>query len=330
MAIRVALEHRTVYRFDRPTDIGPHLIRLRPAPHCRTPILGYSLKVTPEPHFVNWQQDVFGNHAARLVFPEPARELTITVDLVADLSVINPFDFFVDAEARQFPFHYPHELAVDLEPYLRPVVEPGTSPDAGAGPLLKHWVEQFDPDSAKGTPIVDFLVELNRRVAGDVAYSIRLEEGVQSPDETLERNLGSCRDSAWLLVAILRELGMAARFVSGYLVQLVPDDPSAVQSGGLVTDFTDLHAWAEVYVPGAGWIGLDATSGLLAGEGHIPLVGSPRPEQAAAITGTTGPSETVMEFANSVRRMHEDPRVTKPYSQLQVERIHALGAEVDA
>jgi uncharacterized protein (DUF2126 family)/transglutaminase-like putative cysteine protease len=325
VAIRVAVEHRTVYRFDRPTDIGPHLVRLRPAPHCRTPILGYSLKVTPEPHFVNWQQDVYGNHAARLVFPEPARELSITVDLVADLAVVNPFDFFVDEEARQFPFEYPPGLADDLEPYLRPVTESG-----GVPPLLPLWLNGFDPDSAKGTPIVDFLVALNRRVAGDVAYSVRMEEGVLSPSQTLQRGIGSCRDSAWLLVGILRELGMAARFVSGYLVQLVPDDPSQMTSGAMSTDFTDLHAWAEVYVPGAGWIGLDATSGLLAGEGHIPLVGTPRPEQAAAITGTTGPSQTVMEYSNTVRRLHEDPRVTKPYSQNQLERIHALGAAVDA
>ncbi|WP_084671521.1 DUF2126 domain-containing protein [Sporichthya polymorpha] len=324
MSIRVAVEHRTIYRFDRPTDIGPHLVRLRPAPHCRTPILGYSLKVAPEPHFVNWQQDVYGNHAARLVFPEPARELSITVDLIADLAVINPFDFFVDCDARQFPFEYPRGLADDLEPYLRPVGH--NSP----GSPLAEWLDRFDAGAAKGTPIVDFLVEVNRRVAGDVAYSIRLEEGVLTPDETLTRALGSCRDSAWLLVAILRELGLAARFVSGYLVQLVPDDPSNLPTGASATDFTDLHAWAEVYIPGAGWIGLDATSGLLAGEGHIPLVGTPRPEQAAAITGTTGPCETTLEFANTVRRLYEDPRVTKPYSQQQIERIHALGAEVDA
>jgi len=330
VAIRVAVEHRTVYRFDRPTAIGPHLVRLRPAPHCRTPILGYSLKVSPEPHFVNWQQDVYGNHAARLVFPDPAHELSITVDLVADLAVINPFDFFVDSDARHFPFDYPPGLTDDLEPYLRPVAEPGTRPGAGPGPLLAHWLKEFDPGASKGSPIVNFLVDLNRRVAGDVAYSVRLEEGVQTPDETLERGIGSCRDSAWLLVAILRELGMAARFVSGYLVQLVPDEPSEAFGGGPSTDFTDLHAWAEVYVPGAGWIGLDATSGLLAGEGHLPLVGTPRPEQAAAITGTTGPSETVMEYANTVRRIHEDPRVTRPYSHSQLERIHALGAEVDA
>jgi uncharacterized protein (DUF2126 family)/transglutaminase-like putative cysteine protease len=326
VAIRVAVEHRTVYRFDRPTDIGPHLVRLRPAPHCRTSITGYSLRVSPAEHFVNWQQDVYGNHAARLVFTQPATELSITVDLVADLSPINPFDFFVDDSARQFPFEYPLGSAEDLAAYLRRVDEPGAPVGSGAGPRLRHWLEEFDAPSAKGTAIVDFLVELNRRVAGDIAYSLRMEPGVQSPDTTLETGVGSCRDSAWLLVAMLRELGLAARFVSGYLVQLVPDDASA----NLTEDFTDLHAWAEVYVPGAGWIGLDATSGLLAGEGHIPLVGSPRPEHAAPISGSTGPAVSTLEFANSVRRIHEDPRVSKPYSAGQLERIDALGEAVDA
>jgi transglutaminase-like putative cysteine protease len=322
VAVRVAVEHRTTYRFDRPTALGPHLVRLRPAPHCRTPVTGYSLKVSPARHFVHWQQDVFGNHVARLTFPEPAEELSITVGLVADMAVINPFDFFVDAAAETFPFTYPPDLARDLEPYLRRVDEPGY-PEAGAGPRLRRWLEQLHPDEAKGTPIVSFLVDVNRRVAGDVAYSVRLEEGVQSPEMTLHRGIGSCRDSAWLLVCALRELGLAARFVSGYLVQLMPEE------SGPAGDFTDLHAWAEVYVPGAGWIGLDATSGLLAGEGHIPLAGTPAPAAAAPVTGTTGPAATTLEFANSVRRLHADPPVTQPYAAEDLAAVHALGAAVD-
>ncbi|MGQ0842516.1 MAG: transglutaminase family protein [Sporichthyaceae bacterium] len=325
MAIRVAIEHSTVYRFDRPTDLGPHTIRLRPAPHCRTPITGYSLTVGPADHFLNWQQDVYGNHAARLVFNEPATELAIQVDLVAEMTSLNPFDFFVEDSAEHFPFDYAPGVAEDLGPYLRPVDEPGAKVGSGAGPLLRRWLDAFDPDAAKGEVIVDFLVEINRRLALDVAYSLRMEPGVQSPDTTLKLGVGSCRDSAWLMVSILRELGLAARFVSGYLVQLVPDE----NPGTLTKDFTDLHAWAEVYVPGAGWIGLDPTSGLLAGEGHIPLVGSPRPEWAAPITGTTGPTTATMEFANVVRRIHEDPRISRPYSADQLARIDELGAEVD-
>ncbi len=317
MSIRLAIEHRTVYRYDRPVRLGPHVVRLRPAPHCRTPILSYSLAVTPAQHFVNWQQDPFGNYLARFVFPEPTRELTVTVDLVAEMTVINPFDFFVDEGARTWPFRYEQSLAHDLLPYLES--------DAG-GPLLVGWAEAVPRTE---TPIIDFLVALNRRVLGDISYSIRLDSGVQTPDETLERAVGSCRDSAWLLVGILRRLGIAARFASGYLVQLAEDDPPE-GSAGPRSDFTDLHAWAEAYVPGAGWIGLDPTSGLLAGEGHIPLACTALPTAAAPITGLVDAAQTTFEYSNVVRRIHEPPRTTLPYSAGQWQGIDALGRAVDA
>ena len=301
MSIHVGIEHRTSYRFDRPVGLSPHVIRLRPAPHSRTPILAYSLKVTPAEHFVNWQQDPFGNYLARFVFPEKATELTVTVDLVADMTVINPFDFFIDEEARAFPFAYDAGLARDLAPYL--VLADG-------GPLLDEWMAALPPLPAGRMATVDFLVDINARVQRAVDYSIRMEPGVQTPDETLEKHLGSCRDSAWLLVQILRRLGLAARFVSGYLVQLVADLKPVDGPSGPTADFTDLHAWTEVYVPGAGWIGMDPTSGLFAGEGHIPLACTPEPSSAAAITGLVDPCETTFEYMNIVRRVHEDPRVT--------------------
>jgi len=316
VTIRVALEHRTTYSFDRLVGIGPHVVRLRPAPHCRTPVTAYSLRVSPERHFVNWQQDPFGNHLARLVFPERARELSIVVDLVADLTVINPFDFFVEESAARYPFAYDATLAADLEPYLRPALGPGDD-------TVRDWVAAH---RRADVAIVDFLVELNQALRADVAYTVRLEAGVQSPEETLRLRLGSCRDSAWLLVAALRELGLAARFVSGYLVQLVPDVDAPA---GMTGDFTDLHAWAEVYVPGAGWIGLDPTSGLFAGEGHIPLSATPHPSSAAPITGSTDPCEVSFAFANTLRRIHEDPRVTRPYTPEQWQRVDALGRHVD-
>ena len=140
MAVHVALEHSTTYRFDRAVALGPHVIRLRPAPHCRTPVEAYSLTLAPKPHFLNWQQDPFGNYLARLVFPEPATELSITVDLVADLTVINPFDFFVEQYAQHYPFDYAPGLIDDLEPYRRAVDEPGTAAGSGAGPLLRSWL----------------------------------------------------------------------------------------------------------------------------------------------------------------------------------------------
>ncbi|PTL59694.1 DUF2126 domain-containing protein [Paraconexibacter algicola] len=311
MSVRVAIEHRTVYRFDRPVRLGPHVVRLRPAPHCRTPIDGYALTVGPDPHRVVWQQDPFGNHTARLVHAEPVRELSITVELVADLTTINPFDFYLDEDAARWPFAYREPTATDLGPFL--VLEPS--------PALDAWVAAYGRQE-RGT--IDLLVDLTARIAQEVRYETRLEEGVQTPDETFERAAGSCRDSAWLLVQLLRRLGVAARFASGYLVQLAGTD-----GDGPAHDSTDLHAWAEAYVPGAGWIGLDATSGLLAGEGHIPLCCTSTPAAAAPVSGTSEAAGT-LTFANAVRRLEEDPDVTAPYTPEQWERIDRLGHEVDA
>jgi uncharacterized protein (DUF2126 family)/transglutaminase-like putative cysteine protease len=329
VTIRVALEHRTSYRFDHPVTVHPHVVRLRPAPHCRTPITAYSLTVTPERHFVNWQQDAFGNHQARYVFPDKVTELTVVVGLVADMTVINPFDFFVEEYAERYPFSYPAGVRSDLEPYLRAVDDEPRRPGSGIGPLLTSWLGGLPQVAAEGMPIVDFLVAVNQRVQRDVAYTVRLETGVQTPDQTLAKALGSCRDSAWLLVAVLRELGLAARFVSGYLVQLMPDERPLDGPAGPSADFTDLHAWAEVYIPGAGWIGLDPTSGLLAGEGHIPLSATPHPATSAPISGSTEPARVEFDFSNTVTRVHEDPRVTRPYADAQWSRIDALGLQVD-
>ncbi len=325
MGIKVALEHRTTYTFDRRVTLGAHTIRLRPAPHSRTPVEAYSLTVSPEPHFVNWQQDPFGNHLARVVFPEPTDRLEVVVGLIADLEVINPFDFFVEEYAEHYPFAYDGLLAADLEPYLRTI---GEGDSAEVGPLVARLLAGLG--DLGGRRIVDFLVEVNAAVRAAVGYSVRMEPGVQSPDETLQRGIGSCRDSAWLLVSVLRELGLAARFVSGYLVQLTSDVTSLDGPSGPTADFTDLHAWTEVFVPGAGWIGLDPTSALFAGEGHIPLSATPHPSSAAPISGLVDPCEVSLEHSNVVTRFHEDPRVTKPYSPAQWSRVQELGERVDA
>ena len=321
MTVKVALHHRTRYAFDRPVGLSPHEVRLRPAAHCRTPIESYSLKVKPAKHFLNWQQDPYGNWIARLVFPEKSRELEIVVDLVADMTVINPFDFFVDPSADKYPFSYTPDNARELAPYLE--VEP-------SGPRLEAWVERARAEIASA-PIVtiDFLVALNQRVRGDVNYLIRMEPGIQSPDDTLARAQGSCRDSAWLLVQVLRRFGLAARFASGYLIQLKSDVKSLDGPSGTAKDFTDLHAWCEAYVPGAGWIGLDATSGLLAGEGHIPLACTALPGSAAPVSGMTDFANTTLDFEMSVTRIHEDPRVTRPFTDAQWKAIDALGRQVD-
>jgi uncharacterized protein (DUF2126 family)/transglutaminase-like putative cysteine protease len=318
MAIRVALNHYTRYRYDRVISMSPHTVRLRPAPHCRTPIQAYSLKIFPKTHFINWQQDPFGNYLARLVFPEKTKEFSVEVDLVADMVVINPFDFFVEDYAKDYPFKYETKLAKELIPYLE-IKE--------AGPLLMKWLKKVD--RSKQT-INDFLVNLNQSLEKDIDYTIRMDPGVQSCEETLGKALGSCRDSAWLMVQILRHLGLASRFVSGYLIQLVPDVKSLDGPSGPENDFTDLHAWAEVYVPGAGWLGLDPTSGLFAGEGHIPLACTPDPGNAAPITGALDEAKVDFYYHNKIKRIHEDPRVTKPYTEEQWQAITALGYQIDA
>ena len=317
VSIHIALNHVTHYRFDKPVALGPHLVRLRPAPHCRTRILAYSLAVEPASHFVNWQQDPQGNFLARLVFPERTPELKITVDLVAEMATLNPFDFFLEPSAEQFPFRYEAAEQRDLAPYLVKL---------SGGPQFAAYLGEV-PGAPRST--ADFLVDLNSRLARDIRYLIRLEPGVQSPEATLTLRSGSCRDSGWLLVQLLRHLGLAARFVSGYLVQLVPDVKSLDGPSGTTVDFTDLHAWCEVYLPGAGWIGLDPTSGLLAGEGHIPLAATAEPAAAAPVSGAVDPCEVQFEHSMKVERLWEAPRVTKPYTDAQWAEIYALGEQVD-
>src|SRR4051812_19657090 len=313
MTIKVALHHKTRYEYDRPVGLSPHEVRLRPASHTRTPIESYSLKVKPSRHFLNWQQDPYGNWVARLVFPEKTRELEITVDLVAEMTVINPFDFFVEASAESYPFTYSPENARELTPYLER--DPSTA-------LLDQLIQRIRNECLQG-PIatVHFLIEINRIVSQQVRYLIRMEPGIQTPEETLSCGQGSCRDSAWLLVQLLRHFGIASRFVSGYLIQLKADQKSLDGPSGPEKDFTDLHAWCEAYIPGAGWIGLDATSGLLAGEGHIPLACAALPTSAAPVTGRSEIAKTTFSVEMSVTRVHEDPRVTQPYYEAQWAQI---------
>jgi uncharacterized protein (DUF2126 family)/transglutaminase-like putative cysteine protease len=318
MAILTALQHTTRYLYDRPVQLGPQTVRLRPAPHCRTKVPSYSLKIVPTEHFINWQQDPHGNWIARLVFPERTEEFSIIVDLTAELAVFNPFDFFVEDYAGTFPFTYVEHLRADISAYVEP--EP-------AGPLLRRFLAGL-PNAAPST--VDFLVDLNRRVHEAIRYVVRLDPGVQQVEETLAAASGSCRDSGWLLVQVLRHLGLAARFVSGYLIQLRPDQPSLDGPSGTDRDFTDLHAWAEVYIPGAGWVGLDPTSGLFCGEGHLPLAATPHYQSAAPISGLVEPAHVDFSFDMHVSRIEERPRVTAPFSDEAWSGLLALGERVDA
>src|ERR1700754_814299 len=320
MSIHVALNHVTHYRYDRPILLGPQVVRLRPAPHSRTRILSYSMRVEPATHFINWQQDPQANYLARLVFPDRTTSFRIEIDLVAEMSVLNPFDFFLEPSAEQFPFTYDGELARELAPYLI------KSPELADAPKFQAYVAAISREKRATN---DFLVSLNQQLQRDIRYLIRMEPGVQTPEQTLVNASGSCRDTGWLLVQLLRHLGLAARFVSGYLIQLKSDVKSLDGPSGTEIDFTDLHAWCEVYLPGAGWIGFDPTSGLLAGEGHIPLACSPEPGSAAPVTGALDECETTFEHTMSVTRIWEAPRVTLPYTDAQWDSIEALGHKVD-
>jgi uncharacterized protein (DUF2126 family) len=320
MSIHVALNHVTHYRYDRPIHLGPQIVRLRPAPHSRTRILSYSMRVEPATHFINWQQDPQSNYLARLVFPDKTTSFRIEIDLVAEMAVLNPFDFFLEPSAEHYPFGYAPELVTELAPYMV------KAPELATAPAFETYLAAV---SREKTPTNDWLVSLNQRLQRDIGYLVRMEPGVQTPEETLVNASGSCRDTGWLLVQLLRHLGLAARFVSGYLIQLKPDVKSLDGPSGTEVDFTDLHAWCEVYLPGAGWIGLDPTSGLLAGEGHIPLACSPEPGSAAPVSGAIDECETTFEHSMSVTRVWEAPRVTLPYTDEQWAAIDRLGHRVD-
>lgn len=319
MSIKVSLNHKTHYTFDRSVSLSPHIVRLKPAPHTRIPIDAYSLKIEPSNYFINWQQDPFGNYIAKLVFPEKTDKLKIEVDLIARLTVINPFDFFLDDYAKFFPFDYPQSLKNELYAYLK---------SESKGALFEAMLKEIDLPSL---PTIEYLSTLNRLVHDKINYVIRMEPGVQSCEETLQKGSGACRDLAWLLLEVLRKKGLAGRFVSGYLIQLKTGGYLVEAGTELANDMTDLHAWVEAFIPGAGWIGMDPTSGFFAGEGHIPLCCTPDPIGAAPVVGSTDVCEVKFDFAMSIEHLDSllPISVADPYTPEVWEEIDRLGKHID-
>ena len=320
--MRLFLQHQSRYRYPEPASLGPHLLRLRPAQHAKARIESYGLTVE-QPSHVRWQQDPSGNHIARITFPEGARvdRFDVLIELAVDIRPVNPFDFFIDDRAEAFPFVYPPETERDIKPYLD-----DTDPSYACGPLFDAFLASLP----RGDRTVPFIVALNHAVNAHIRYVIREESGIWTPEETLAAGRGSCRDSAVLLIAVLRKLGLAARFVSGYLIQLtdegmIPDAPR-----GVGRDVVDLHAWAEVYLPGGGWVGLDATSGLLCGEGHIPLACTAHPPYAAPIDGTSDVPAAEVSFSMTVGRLGHEIRPTTPYEEPVWHELTSAGERADA
>lgn len=320
--MRLLIQHHSRYTYPRPTALGPQVIRLRPASHAKATIETYSLRIEQD-CIVHWQQDPSGNRIARVTFREGqlVDSFDIQVELAVDIRPVNPFDFYVDDRVEKVPFRYPAETQRDLLPFLATDAEA-----VKGGPLLEEFLASLPKDG----PTVPLVVEVNRLINERIRYVIREEAGLWTPEETLANGRGSCRDSAVLLIAALRSRGLGARFVSGYLVQLKDEGMIPNQPKGVGQDVADLHAWAEVYLPGAGWVGLDATSGLLCGEGHIPLACTAHPPFAAPIEGTSSVAASSVGFSMAVSRLGHEPRPTEPYAEEVWQALLTAGDALDA
>lgn len=277
----IQIHHETLYSYSRPVFLSPQIFRLKPSAHHCATIKDYNLSLEPGLHELNWIQDAYGNSIARAIFPNLVNYMKVDVSFSIEPVDFDPFSFYLDIEASNYPFEYDLETRKALCPYFDQEIP---------GVLLSNFINGLNKVNI---PITQFLVALNNRLFNEIRYTERDEPGIQSCEQTLSSSLGSCRDTAWLLVQVLRHLNLASRFVSGYLVE----------TGNEITDRVSLHAWAEVFLPGAGWIGLDPTSGLLAGMSHVPLACSSIPQSAAPVSGMVGECESTISFNGTIRRL---------------------------
>ena len=333
MSTRIALTHTIDRRYARRLVLPTHWLRLRPAPHTKAAIEAYSLSVGTEPHFLNWVRDPFENHLARLDLPEPVFGLNMAVDIVADLAPANPFDFLTEPYAASFPFEYPEQLQKELTPYLHL---------PKAGPRLADYLGALDADSA-------YIIEKLGKLTGNVHRSLAIvgsaQPGAVDLEDVVKRGTASPWEAAWLMAVSLRHLGVAARFTAGYRVVLASEAvpihawtaDAEDSETSLWLDSASLHAWCEVFLPGAGWIGLDPSAGLFTHEGYIPLTATPDPLRAlpwvAEVAEPGKPAEVPPPDESfesiAVRRLIAAAEPS-PYSDAQWGDISALGQSVDA
>ena len=320
--MRLHLQHRSRYEYATPALLGAHTLRLHPAPHTRARVETYRLLVEPSAR-IRWYSDPFGNRLARVDFAadQAITSFEVVVELAVQIEPVNPFDFLLEPIAERTPFAYPAALARELQPFLAL-----DDPAYAVGPEFAALDERL-PREGETVPLLD---RLNQAVHESVRYVIREETGVFTPEQSLVEGRASCRDSSLLLSAVLRRRGLATRFVSGYLVQLTDEGMLPDQPKGMARDVVDLHAWCEVYLPGAGWVGLDATSGLFCGESHIPLCCAATPALASPIEGTSDTPASDVAFSMTVQHLGHEARPTLPYSDDTWAALQLAGATTDA
>lgn len=318
MSTPVALIHHIEQAFGSRRTVPTHWLRVRPAPHTRPAVTAYTIQVDCQPHFLNWVRDPFENHVARLDLPEPVTGLALTVEILADLVPLNPFDFLTESEATRFPFEYAEQTRKELAPYLK-IETPGAR--------LSAWLKTLDHEPAY---IVEKLGTLNQAVHQRVTSpglnwnpafpgtEAAILDGIEL-DGVLETGGFTPWQAAWLLTLSLRHLGLAARFTSGYRIFLDVSDPAS--------DTASLHAWSEVFIPGAGWLGLDPAAGMYTHEGYIPLASTPEPVRALPLTGLD--SRYPLQHTVKVRRLLP-ATLPNPYTEAQWADLNATGEQVNA
>ncbi|MCE0521511.1 MAG: transglutaminase family protein [Methylacidiphilales bacterium] len=289
--MKIRIQHRTTYLYAEPVRLGPHRVMVRPREGHDLHIESSILTIRPA-HTVHWLRDVNGNSIALVDFTERADELMIYSELVLDHYDSDPLDFRVEPYAVHYPFVYDPWTLPELTAFTH-IVFPADAE------RVRQWLGQFW-QPGKLVETVSLLKRLNRFIHETFIYTRRDEFGVQRPGRTLEKNSGSCRDFATLFIEACRSWGLAARFVSGYMLC------EATEAGNAST-----HAWAEVYLPGAGWKGFDPTSGAVVGSQHVAVAVSRHPEAATPISGSFVGVPTVFQGIEVDVKLEQ---LDKPYS----------------